>query len=372
MIKPTTADHSKEVGTSGDLEGLVVISGPCSSLPDRCTRRRQIPAPQYRPQVEHHDNTERLYSKHKLPLFEILHKTNHLQDTQSNEDGPAAAVLRRRRQKRWYAAAEKGEGEREEEDLTDEHYRRLHRKPEYLEKRVRNRELELYQYARWREAQVRNAEAASASAVVVEEKHEAVGRPAKPNTDNDDKEEEEEDEGQDQTAVVASAKRQRVSNELKGLADSPGFARAREKATSTPSATVAIAAEVKIPPATSVAPAGAVSADSAEAERGDLPVLSLAERRVAHLGGCILEQLLVQAARLPADESRETDSDSDSDGGDDGDGGSGSEPANNEEGGNEENSEDEEAGAVLGCCCPREFALPVRLYGHTMKQRDRG
>ncbi|KAJ1901043.1 hypothetical protein LPJ66_001052 [Kickxella alabastrina] len=381
MVKTTTADHSKEVGTSGDLEGLVVISGPCSSLPDRCTRRRQIPAPQYRPQVEHHDNTERLYSKHKLPLFEILHETNHLQDAQSNEDGPAAAVLRRRRQKRWCAAAEKGEGEEEEEDLTDEHYRRLHRKPEYLEKRVRNRELELYQYARWREAQMRNAEVASA--VVVEEKHEAVGRPAKPNNDNDndndDKEEEdeEEDEGRDQTAVVASAKRQRVSNELKGLADSPGFAKAREKAASTPSATVAIAAEVKIPPATSVAPAGAASADPAEAERGDLPVLSLAERRAAHLGGCILEQLLVQAAHLPADEAREADSDEGDEGDegdedDDEDEGGGSESANNEEGDDEENSEDEEAGAVLGCCCPREFALPVRLYGHTMKQRDRG
>ncbi|KAJ1889423.1 hypothetical protein LPJ66_008041, partial [Kickxella alabastrina] len=206
-------------------------------------------------------------------------------------------------------------------------------------------------------------------------KHEAVGRPAKPNTGNDDKEEEDEDEdedeGWDQTAVVASAKRQRVSNELKGLADSPGFARAREKAASTPLATVAIAAEVKIPPATSVAPAGAVSADSAEAERGGLPVLSLAERRVAHLGGCILEQLLVQAAHLPADESREADSD-DEGGGDDEDEGSGSEPADNEEGDDEENSEDKEAGAVLGCCCPREFALPVRLYGHTMRQRDRG
>ncbi|KAJ1726341.1 hypothetical protein LPJ61_005251, partial [Coemansia biformis] len=140
-----------------DLARIVLVSGPCSVLPDRCRRVKVDTGPAYRPVVESRDGAERIYAKYNLPLFETLDGgsgTTSESGEQRADDGPAAAVLRRRRVRQSRGS---GGGNRLE-DVSDQHYQRLHRKPEYAEKRMRNRELELYQYARWRDGQRQESE----------------------------------------------------------------------------------------------------------------------------------------------------------------------------------------------------------------------
>ncbi|KAJ2777288.1 3-phosphoinositide dependent protein kinase-1 [Coemansia interrupta] len=258
-----------------DLEGLVVVAGPGASLPPgRAPRQTTLVVP--RPVVETHDLAERLYAKNGLPLFEVLKdaSSQDVSDTeQTGKEGPVAAVLRRRQRRRQSSRSSLDVGQQTMgEDLSDEYYRRLHRRPEYLEKRIRNRELELYQYARWRETQRRGqrngggSEPAAAAAAVLETKPDALQAPEKKDT------------------AVAEDKRKRGvrSNELRGLADSPGFARAQDRASS------------------SAAGGGSLSPVAEAVDGPRVPELSPAERRAARLGGCVLEQLLIQAARLPA------------------------------------------------------------------------
>ncbi|KAJ1954853.1 hypothetical protein EC988_002206 [Linderina pennispora] len=132
-----------------NLESLVLITGPCSTLPDHCQRRRLPPGLVYHPVVEAAEGDEPLYIKNKLPLFEVIDEAPAAGE--NADDSPAAAVLRRRRMRQQQQKQTALGADGQEEDTSDAHYQHLHRKPEYVEKRVRTREVELYQYARWQE-----------------------------------------------------------------------------------------------------------------------------------------------------------------------------------------------------------------------------
>ncbi|KAI9506503.1 hypothetical protein BX070DRAFT_217993 [Coemansia spiralis] len=120
-MKPRRANIPKDHEiTALEAESMVIITGSQESLPLSLTTRHLGKTLTYRPLIEVRDNTDRLYSKNSLPLFET-------------------AVF-----------AEPSEPYFQ--DTSDAAYLRLHRKPEYIEKRVRNRELELYRYSRFREA----------------------------------------------------------------------------------------------------------------------------------------------------------------------------------------------------------------------------
>ncbi|KAJ2065125.1 hypothetical protein GGI17_000536 [Coemansia sp. S146] len=484
--------HSAESQTgfqvgAGDLEGLVFISGPCSGLPNRCSRRRIPNGVVYRPEVEVRDGSERLYSKYSLALFEVLDKepSGATLGVEEHDEGPAAAVLRRRRRRQQQSnegsseqrvaktAASKREAEDEVEDTSDEHYRKLHRKPEYMERRIRNREIELYQYAQWQEGQRMGSErwrqlngshqhlaahqqlghvgggseAGGSDATGATQPQSRCASPlppnAKPNNnrvaDAGAAKVEEADLGDGTTLINETLRRlddMRTSdtttrkrfksgmrNELKALLDSSGYqdAQARSAATNnnnednTGSGNDASRAITKESPSPPPPPAAAVasvlnavsntsivSADVAAAggepvQQQQQPPLSESERRVAHLGGTILEQLLVQAARLPPlaeeeasddgeesedeasdkasdeeDEASEEASDKDNDSESQSDNGSSSDDSQEGDADNASESpeaEDEED-AGDSCCCPREFELPQRLFGHMTKQRE--
>ncbi|KAJ2006340.1 hypothetical protein GGI02_004829 [Coemansia sp. RSA 2322] len=92
------------------------------------------------------DGAERLYSKYGLALFEVLGKdlSSGTPGVEKHDEGPVAAVLRRR----WRKDEDKGEplltakstpiieGAAETKDTSNEHYRKLNRKPEYTEQQV--------------------------------------------------------------------------------------------------------------------------------------------------------------------------------------------------------------------------------------------
>ncbi|KAJ2094807.1 hypothetical protein GGI16_005416, partial [Coemansia sp. S142-1] len=392
--------HSAELQTgfqvgAGDLEGLVFISGPCSALPNHCSRRRIPNGVVYRPEVEVRDGSERLYSKYNLALFEVLDKepSGALLGVEEHDEGPAAAVLRRRRRRQQQSnegsseqrvartAASKREAADEVEDTSDEHYRKLHRKPEYMERRIRNREIELYQYAQWQEGQRMGSErwrqlngshqhlaahlqlghvgggseAGGSDATGATQPQSRCASPmlpsAKPNNgsrvtaDAGATKVEEGDLG-DGTALInetlrrlddmqtSDTTRKRfksgMRNELKALLDSSGYqdARARSAANNTEDntgsgndASRTVAKESPSPPPqvvtsasnavsnTSIVSTDLIAAGGDTVQQQQAP-LSESERRVAHLGGTILEQLLIQAARLPplADEEASDDS----------------------------------------------------------------
>ncbi|KAJ1844340.1 ferroxidase fet3, partial [Coemansia sp. RSA 2703] len=291
-----------------DLAGMVVITGPRSALPATRELRRVPPNAVPRPLVEVHDAAERLYARNGLPLFEVLDQRDAASDASDAEqrakEGPVAAVLRRRsrRQSTRVAPVKSAASDQPSEDLSDAYYRRLHRRPEYLEKRIRNRELELYQYAAWRESQRRRAAKPSEPASATD---------VQPDTPT---QRDASDAGDVKKANSGNARSIR-SNELKALADSPGFAKAQEKATVAPPSQPAAVSE----------PIAGYSE------------LSPAERRTARLAGCVLEQLLAHAARLPPADAIDYDDAHDD---------------------------------TTAFCCPREFALPPRLFGHMMRQRE--
>ncbi|KAJ2875951.1 hypothetical protein GGH93_001156 [Coemansia aciculifera] len=486
--------HSAESQTgfqvgAGDLEGLVFISGPCSGLPNRCSRRRIPNGVVYRPEVEVRDGSERLYSKYNLALFEVLDKepSGATLGVEEHDEGPAAAVLRRRRRRQQQSnegsaeqrvaktVASKREAADEVEDTSDEHYRKLHRKPEYMERRIRNREIELYQYAQWQEGQRMGSErwrqlngshqhlaihqqlghvgggseAGGSDATGATQPQSQCASPlppsAKPNTNNRVADAgatkvEEADLG-DGTAMINETLRRlddmRTSdtttrkrfksgmrNELKALLDSSGYqdARARSVVTNNNNedntgsgndASRAVAKESPSPPPppaaaviasasnavsnTSIVSVDVASASGESVQQQQQQPLSEAERRVAHLGGTILEQLLIQAARLPPlaeeeasddgeesedeasdkasdeeDEASEEASDEANDSESQSGNGSGSDDSQEGDADNASESpeaEDEED-AGDSCCCPREFELPQRLFGHMTKQRE--
>ncbi|KAJ2336558.1 hypothetical protein GGI00_000765 [Coemansia sp. RSA 2681] len=486
--KSSAADPQSEfkVG-AGDLEGLVFISGPCSALPSRCSRRRIPSGVVYRPEVEARDGSERLYSKHNLALFEVLDKDSpsETQGVEEHDEGPAAAVLKRRRRQQQHRLSKDGsekhvtkavpkhDADAKVEDTSDEHYRKLHRKPEYMERRVRNREIELYQYAQWQEGQrigsdrLRQlggshqhlashqqpkhdggSEAGGSDAAGATQPQSRCASPlilsVKPSNGGNrvaadtGAKGEEADLGDGttlinetlrrldamQTSESASARKRFKSgmrNELRALLDSSGYqdARARSAANNNDDSCsgngnggndvsrVAAKELTPLPLAASapntVSDAPAIGADVVVAAAEEPAVLqqqqplSESERRAAHLGGTILEQLLIQAARLPplaedgaSDDGEDVDEASESESEDEGEvsdkaeeesEASGEGESQSDSSGSDDGQEDD-AGSNSGslgdeaedvgdsCCCPREFELPQRLFGHMTRQRE--
>ncbi|KAJ2799338.1 hypothetical protein H4S07_005464 [Coemansia furcata] len=477
---PAESQSGFQVG-AGDLEGLVFISGPCSALPNRCTRQRIPAGVVYWPEVEVRDGSERLYSKYNLALFEVLDKgsSGATPSVEEHDEGPAAAVLRRRRRRQQQSnesrselrvaksAASKREAADEVEDTSDEHYRKLHRKPEYMERRIRNREIELYQYAQWQEGQRMGSErwrqlngshphlaahqqlghagggggseAGGSDATGATQPQSRCASPLPPSAKPGNGSRVVADAGatkveeadlRDGTTLInetlrrlnamqtsdATARKRFKSgmrNELRSLLDSSGYhdARARSSASnnnednngggSGNEASRPVRKESPpSPPAvpsvlTTVSNTSIVSADVATTggESVQQEPLSESERKVAHLGGSILEQLLVQAARLPplageeaSDESDESEdeasdkvsdeeevSDEASDGESQSDNGSSSDDDEKEsdvDNASDSPEAEEEEDAGDSCCCPREFELPQRLFGHMTRQRE--
>ncbi|KAI8320859.1 hypothetical protein GQ54DRAFT_298345 [Martensiomyces pterosporus] len=453
-----------------ELESLVIISGPCSALPERCERRNIPSGLTYRPVVEAHDGAERIYSKYNLPLFEIIGEDGNASSSGDNSEGatgkaenaaiasigdcPAAAVLRRRRRGRQGkiaypqracngAKAAVGRPNEPEEDLSDAHYRKLHRKPEYVEKRVRNREIELYQYARWQEGQrmesVRSRlmnhlplhlaanDGTGSNSDAGTQTHSRCASPISSAT-----------KGTDGEAAVAAAAADRIVDstnphkdklgasddtsimindtlkqldsirpppqsmsgrrrkpkigmrkELASLLDSMGYQEARARSSrgspsvATPSTrsgspdianngpnTSGSVADTTLHPATS-SDAKMVLLDS---ECITLqPPLSELEQKTARSGGEILEQLLIQASRLPPASlvassavSSAANTPAESDNEDE----VGTTADSTEDIAADDGDDRRDSDADISCCCPRDFSLPQRLYGHMIKQRE--
>ncbi|KAJ2747347.1 hypothetical protein GGI20_000598 [Coemansia sp. BCRC 34301] len=462
QTKRSSAADSRSAFTVGvaDLEALVFISGPCSALPNHCSRRQIPSGVVYRPEVEARDGSERLYSKYNLALFEVLDKdsSSETQGVEEHDEGPAAAVLKRRRRQQQRQASEAGSQKRvvkavaksdaaEVEDTSDEHYRKLHRKPEYMERRVRNREIELYQYAQWQEGQRMGSErwrhlgssshhhlaphqqlrhdgssdAGGSDAAVTTQPQSRCASPltpsCKPNNGNNRvaagsgvKSEEAADPGDSTTLINETLRRLGVMrtsdsatarkrfksgmrNELKALLDSSGYQDARARSTANNNnddsgsnggkELPSLPQVAYVSNAAGVAPV--VSADVAAAVTENVAMqqlLSEAERRVAHLGGSILEQLLIQAARLPPLAEDGASGDDDDGGDDEASEGEAEEEdrasdedqsAHSDEGLEDDvdsNSDSLEEDVGDSSCCPREFELPQRLFGHMTRQRE--
>ncbi|KAJ1920699.1 hypothetical protein H4219_001098 [Mycoemilia scoparia] len=107
---------------------------------DPKTQQRQ---PLFRPETILEDNTHRLYHENQLPLFEVIKPET--EEPAAFSEGPAGAVRQRRRASMGKSSVQI------DEDLSDSTYLQRHRRPEFAEKRARNREIELYEYARWQE-----------------------------------------------------------------------------------------------------------------------------------------------------------------------------------------------------------------------------
>ncbi|KAJ2022801.1 hypothetical protein IWW57_004379 [Coemansia sp. S610] len=470
-----------QIGAS-DLEGLVFISGPCSALPSGCTRQRIPQGVVYRPEVEVRDGSERLYSKYNLALFEVLDKapSGVTLGVEEHDEGPAAAVLRRRQQRQQQqsnedrsnqrvakAASSKREALGEVEDTSDEHYRKLHRKPEYMERRIRNREIELYQYAQWQEGQRMGSErwrqlngshhhlavhqllghvgggseAGGSDAAGATQPQSRCASPlplsaksignSRVVADASATKTEETDLGDGtalinetlrrldamQTSETTSRKRFKsgMRNELRALLDSSGYQDARARSTTNinedssgdgsgndVSQAAAKESTPPLPPvvasvSSAVSNTSIASVDVTAAGGEAVPPLTESERKVAHLGGSILEQLLIQAARFPPlaeeeasddgeesedededeassqasgeDEEEEEDEAEASDGEDQSDSGHSSDDGQESDADTaSDSSEPEDSGD--SCCCPREFELPQRLFGHMTRQRE--
>ncbi|KAJ2161034.1 hypothetical protein GGF46_001781 [Coemansia sp. RSA 552] len=376
---------------ASDLERLVVITGPRAVLPSHCQYRDIRTQCIYRPVVEAGDGSEKLYTKNNLPLFEVLGPGGNALDEdaeQQEDEGPVAAVLRRRRNQQRQLKRERrktaknGSSRNEEEseppleDTSDAHYQKLHRKPEYIEKRMRNREIELYQYARWQENQRQESERRRQQLLRYSHAHTHHG----PN------------EGPAGVGEAGTQPSSACASPAPGsarVADDSGEAQPGDKAhaprprkRARPAASPGPSSGESSPPSNVSADGEAHEVDS-EAGHALKPQLRLSEpeRKAAHLGGIILEQFLVLSEHLPrqptlmsprSDASEDESSGSKSDGDDSsseaesvGDAGSGAEDAGSEAG-------DSDAGSTsTGCaCCPREFSLPRRLVGQVSKQRE--
>ncbi|KAJ2083770.1 hypothetical protein H4R24_000541 [Coemansia sp. RSA 988] len=452
---------------ASNLESIAIISGPCSTLPESSTLRRIGTSHLYRPIVETHDGSERMYTKHNIPLFEIIGEGSNNstmdEDNEKHEDGgPATAVRRRRRDqqrqrdrtRRTSISFEAATDKTMLEDVSDEHYQRLHRKPEYVEKRIRNREIELYQYARWQEGQRQELERRrqqslrynhgfshhghhpSTSEGPVEVQAGPVIQPSSRCSSP-------------QHSTAASAKSRGVNSEETAKPPSKhnkSTRQVRKRAKlsvgtriermslrdSRPSSpkTAAMTLESAASPVSSSLHSEAqdgmlidggdgISEASHEAARdsafkGPQPgarvpqvLLSEDERKMAWVGGNILEQFLVLAERLSspfasstpepslADNSSEeassvesegqSGSDSDNDEGNgsssgvdssDGESESASEVDKEDDTGGDDTSNNNDAWdnptKCGGCriCCPQEFSLPQRAYGRIVKERE--
>lgn len=257
-----------------NLESLVFISGPANKLPKRC-QKRETQQDVYRPLVEAREGRERIYHKYNLPLFEILTTTTAASpssdETKEEEDeGPAASIVRRRRRLQQHDQLVK----EQQEDTSDEWYKKLHRKPEYVEKRIRTREIEVYMYARWQQAQQRQPPAAAATLSDPEgdEDVAAINEKLKNLSSIDDE------------AEQPQQKRPKLGlqKELRSLSDSIGFQEATNRRNVSSNSSIS-------------SPSAAATGVSDQPAVSTRCLLSDEERRLAHLGGNILEQMLVAA-----------------------------------------------------------------------------
>ncbi|KAJ2776694.1 hypothetical protein H4R18_005540 [Coemansia javaensis] len=339
---------------AGDLERIVIVAGPRRALPGRCERLRVDTGSAYRPVVESRDGAERMYTRHGLALFEVLGAADAGGGrAAAAEDGPAAAVVQRRRARRGRepAAAEAGL-----EDVSDAHYQKLHRKPEYVEKRVRNREIELYQYARWQEGQ-RRASERSHQPAADDGAAEPPPLPLPPLPP---------------PLPPPPPQQQRARKRARQSVDTRlGLMSLRDGS--------APRAEAAGPVLRSASPAESVGGEPEPMDGAAPARLTEAGWRAARLGGSILEQLMVQAARMPVQAMPASPalSAGDPDPGD----ASGGEPDATGASGDEasDNGSDDARGVAggraaecggCGRCCPREFALPRRLFGPMLRQRE--
>ncbi|KAJ2535103.1 hypothetical protein EV175_006952, partial [Coemansia sp. RSA 1933] len=253
----------------------------------------------YRPVVEVRDGSDRLYSKNNLPLFETIgpqptHEPPAPPVASNGNGGPAGAVLRRRQQQRRSIGLvvnpmrrdiKLGNGA-DVEDVSDEHYRKLHRKPEYMEKRIRNREIELYQYSRWQESQHLQRAAAmaqdtatSAEAMVTEDDSPLLLPPVEMISEALRKLDSSDDAGSS-----GHRPQQRRRKELLALADSTGYQKARQKQDPLNQQIQLLPEKQHIP----------MKQQMEQKQR--LQKASEHDRKMTRLGGVILEQLLVQAS----------------------------------------------------------------------------
>ncbi|KAJ2453297.1 hypothetical protein EV183_002354 [Coemansia sp. RSA 2336] len=403
-----SALHEPTVGAS-DLERIVIITGPQSALPKDCQQHSINTGLAYRPVVDAHEGVERLYAKFNLPLFEILSETKVKpeEDEQQDDNGPASAVLKRRRdkQRRSIRSANPAKSSNLSkaalEDISDEHYQRLHRKPEYIEKRIRNREIELYQYARWQEGQRKASERSRQQLVQYNRgfmHHGGSDHAALAGSD-----------GAQASSRCASPMHANSTDGNKSVAHAEpdsslanGRTRKRAKPAIGMRKDTAMSSAKNSPRTRAASPApsngsstpSSVSGEShmehvaeplssnaeklAELGIEQQPRLTDAERKTARLAGNILEQFWVQASRLsmqsmptspalltrsPTPEepsSPESDNDAVEDQSEDTDASEQSEPESAEP-----------RAECNGCygCCPREFSLPPRITAHVLKQR---
>ncbi|KAJ2507949.1 hypothetical protein GGI11_006215 [Coemansia sp. RSA 2049] len=385
--------------TPSDLDRLVVLSGPRNCLPAAaCCIRRSLPPKlsYFRPVVEVRDGSDRLYSKYNLPLFEVIvasgeteqektkagsagfgssltskttaasnaKNTNGGDNISSDSDsggrsGPAAAVLRRRRsglvtksigsnhavsggisqtKQNKMKQQQQQEMEMEKEDVSDDHYRKLHRKPEYVEKRIRNREIELYQYSRWQEN-------------IISEALRELDSAASDDNDAGD-------------GGANKRPRQRRRKELLALMDSVGFQKAQQQiqlqnqqqqqnggtqqAAPSPLCTAKKTKQqqqqqqITKKKKKKEAKQAADHSQTAESASVVPSENQHYDRKLARLGGVVLEQFLVQASRFPPEPPETLDADA---------------------------ADSQTRRSHCYPCCPRDFELPPRLYNQVIKQR---
>ncbi|KAJ2793678.1 hypothetical protein H4R21_005796 [Coemansia helicoidea] len=393
MCPPFPQRPARDVIGAGDLERLVVVAGPCSVLPGGRRRMEVESGPAYRPVVESHDGAERLYAKHGLPLFETLDAERAARSEageQRTDDGPVAAVLLRRRARRARLP-----GSDVLEDVSDQHYQKLHRKPEYVEKRVRNREIELYKYARWQEGQRLESE---------RRRQQLLGRGHGAHTPAGDGAGGAGNEAGTQPPSGHASPLPSAAEPTLGGDGSPQGPRKRARHVVDARLGLMTLRDGSGPPPRGGGESNAQASASGESTAGDAAetgsvaagpgagaaateaqvLLTESERQAAHLGGCILEQFMVLAARLPVqtllespaatdDESSDSSSSSSSVS-DDSDDNSGSDNSDSspESADASDGEQDASEAGCPGCaqCCPREFVLPQRLFGHLLRQRD--
>ncbi|KAJ2616868.1 hypothetical protein H4S08_000610 [Coemansia sp. RSA 1365] len=455
---------------ASNLESIVIISGARSTLPDYSAQRKIDASYLYRPLVETHDGSERMYTKYNLPLFEIIGEGNNNsamdEDSEHNEDdGPATAVRRRRRDQQRRLDRARGAsttsgaaaGKPALEDVSDEHYQRLHRKPEYVEKRIRNREIELYQYARWQEGQKQELErrrqqlqrynhgfshyghhpgmgegseeghtgpVAQLPSKCSLPQHETAastkveGANTKETTNSQSKNNKSTRQNRKRAKLSVGARIERMSLR-DSQPSSPGTATMLPENAASPSPSslhseahdgmLVDDGDENLEVSHKTAENSTLHGSQPGARPPQIP-LSEDERKLARLGGNILEQFLVLAARLPSpstsptpepsldensfeeassaetEDQSSSDSESEEGNGSSCDNDSSGDESEGAEGASEVDSEDDAGSNEIdsnngtwdnpikcgGCrvCCPQEFSLPRQIYGRILKERE--
>ncbi|KAJ2666340.1 hypothetical protein IW148_001058 [Coemansia sp. RSA 1199] len=425
-IKPPVPLTPPTTMRASDLERIVIISGPQSALPTPCQQHIIDSGLLYRPVVDTHEGVERLYAKYNLPLFEIIDENSSKADDLStqNDKERAGPVLRRRHKQSTHANGlgvkiygKHAVGESTLEDISTEHYQKLHRKPEYIEKRVRNREIELYQYARWQDGQRKESErrrqqlsrynqgyvhhtgdgaagseagtqASSQCASPLHMSHvESSKDKPSVNTIGGLDAHDTNDVGHRVRKRAKPAVGMRKDIVAPRAKNSPRTRAASPAPSSRSNSQCSVGADIGAGHLAELRLSDEGTTKEGDSSAGLQTILTEAERKTAHLAGNILEQFMVQAARLPMqtmpespapsvrsaspDESASASEDESEDGGS----GDESKDAESEDQSDaSDESVDESVDEPVDCtgcrsCCPREFALPPRLTDYILKQR---